>query len=109
MGKVHVLLSPLILASNLIFLLRGEVILNIKGLADLLRGLPFDHVGDSFASNIEKSLDIKVIGSLNRIICKYMLIKKELYFIYKNNLKQHLLINLHELLIPLIDIGGLLA
>ena len=28
---------------------------------------------------------------------------------YKNNLKQHLLINLHELLVPFLDIGSLLA
>lgn len=28
---------------------------------------------------------------------------------YQNDLKQHLLIDLHELLIPLIDVGGLAA
>lgn len=28
---------------------------------------------------------------------------------YQNNLEQHLLVNLHELLIPLLDLGGLLA
>lgn len=28
---------------------------------------------------------------------------------YKNDLEQHLLVNLHELLVPLLDIGGLLA
>lgn len=26
---------------------------------------------------------------------------------YQNHLKEHLLVNLHELLVPLIDIGGL--
>jgi hypothetical protein len=30
-------------------------------------------------------------------------------FTYEDNLKQHLLINLHKLLVPLIDIGGLAA
>lgn len=28
---------------------------------------------------------------------------------YKNDLEEHLLINLHELLVPLLDVGGLLA
>lgn len=28
---------------------------------------------------------------------------------YQNDLEQHLLVNLHELLIPLLDVGGLLA
>lgn len=28
---------------------------------------------------------------------------------YQNNLEQHLLVNLHELLVPLLDLGGLLA
>jgi hypothetical protein len=28
---------------------------------------------------------------------------------YEDNLKEHLLVDLHELLIPLIDVGGLLA
>ena len=28
---------------------------------------------------------------------------------YKNDLEQHLLVNLHELLVPLLDVGGLLA
>ena len=28
---------------------------------------------------------------------------------YKNDLKEHLLVDLHELLIPLLDVGGLLA
>jgi len=29
--------------------------------------------------------------------------------IYKDDLKEHLLVDLHELLVPLIDIGGFLA
>ena len=28
---------------------------------------------------------------------------------YENDLEQHLLVNLHELLIPLVDVGGLAA
>jgi hypothetical protein len=28
---------------------------------------------------------------------------------YKNDLEEHLLVNLHKLLVPLVDVGGLLA
>ena len=48
----------------MVFLLRGEVILNVEGLADLLGRLALDHVGDSLATDIEKSLDVKVVGGL---------------------------------------------
>lgn len=58
------LFSPLVLATNLVFLLRGEVILNVERLADLLGRLALDHVGDSLATDIEKSLDVKVVGGL---------------------------------------------
>lgn len=58
------LFSPLVLATDLIFLLRSEVVPDIEGLADLLGGFAFDHVGDGLASNVEKSLDVEVVGGL---------------------------------------------
>jgi len=58
------LLSPLVLTTDLILLLRREVVLNVEGLTDLLRRLALDHVGDSLAPDIQKSLDIHVVGSL---------------------------------------------
>jgi len=82
--------SPLILASNLVLFFRSEIILDVKRFADLLRRLALDHVGDCFASDVEKSFDIQIVGS-------------------KDYLKEHLLIDLHELLIPLIDVCGFLA
>jgi len=60
------LLGPLVLTTDLILLLRGEVVLDIEGLADLLRRLALDHIGNGLAADIQESLDIHVIGSLNR-------------------------------------------
>jgi hypothetical protein len=84
------ILSPLVLAADLLFFLGGEVIGNIKGLADFLGGLDLDHVCNSLASNVKEGLDIEVVGS-------------------EDNLKQHLLVDLHELLVPLLNIGCLLT
>ena len=58
------LLSPLVLATDLVLLLGCEVILNVKCLADFLWRFPLDHVGNGLAANIEKCLDIKVVGRL---------------------------------------------
>lgn len=63
-GKKALLFSPLVLATNLVLLLRSEVILDVECLANLLGGLALDHVGDSLAADVQKSLDIKVVGSL---------------------------------------------
>jgi len=82
------ILGPLILTANLILLLRGEVVLDVEGLADLLGRLALDHVCDSLASDIKQCLDIKVIGG-------------------QNDLEKHLLIHLHELLVPLLYVGCL--
>jgi hypothetical protein len=55
--------SPLVIATNLVLFLRGKVILDVKGLADLFGRLALDHVCDSLATDIEKSLDVKVVSS----------------------------------------------
>lgn len=60
----NLLLSPLVLTTDLVLLLGGEVVLNVEGLADLLRRLALNHVGDSLTANVEQGLDIKVVGSL---------------------------------------------
>ena len=54
-------LSPLVLAADLLLLLGGEVIGDIECLADLLWRLALDHVGDGFASDIKEGLDIKIV------------------------------------------------
>lgn len=46
-------LCPLVLAADLVLLLRREVVLDVEGLADLLGRLAFDHIGDGLAADIE--------------------------------------------------------
>lgn len=60
----HLLLSPLVLTADLILFLRGEVVLDVEGLANLFRRLALDHVGNGFATDIQKTLDIKIVGGL---------------------------------------------
>lgn len=60
------LFSPFVLTANLVLLLRREVILDVEGLTNLVRRLAFDHVGDRLASNIQKCLDIEIIGRLDK-------------------------------------------
>ena len=83
-------LGPLVLAADLVLLLGSEVVLDVERLADLLRRLALDHVGDSLAADVEQSLDIHVVGG-------------------EDDLEEHLLVDLHELLVPLFNVGGLLA
>jgi hypothetical protein len=83
-------LGPLVLTADLVFLLGGEVVLDVESLTDLLRGLSLDHVGDGLAADVEESLDVHVVGG-------------------EDDLEEHLLIDLHELLVPLFNVGGLLA
>lgn len=60
----HLLLGPFVLATNLLLLLGGKVVLYVEGLADLLGRLALDHVGNSLATHIKKWLDLEVVGSL---------------------------------------------
>ena len=63
------LFGPLILATNLIFLFRREVVLDVEGLADLFGGFALDHIGDSLAADVKESFDVKVVGRLCSAIC----------------------------------------
>jgi hypothetical protein len=83
-------LGPLVLAADLVLLLGSEVVLNVERLANLLGGLALDHVGHSLAADIEESLDVHVVGG-------------------EDDLEEHLLVDLHELLVPLFNVRGLLA
>lgn len=58
------LLSPLVLATDLIFLFGSEVVLDIERLANLFGRLALDHVGNSLTADVKESLDIEVVGSL---------------------------------------------
>lgn len=84
------ILSPLVFPPDLVLLLGGEIIGDVEGLPDLLWALALDHVRDGLAADVEEGLDVEVVGG-------------------EDDLKQHLLVDLHELLVPLLDVGGLLA
>lgn len=58
-------LSPLVLAADLLLLLGSEVVGDVERLANLLGGLALDHVGDGLAANVKKGLDVEVVGSLH--------------------------------------------
>jgi len=83
-------LSPLVLAANLLLLLGGEVVSNVECLSDLLWGFALDHVCDSLTANVKQRLDVEVVGG-------------------EDDFEKHFLVNLHELLVPLLDISCLLA
>jgi hypothetical protein len=83
-------LSPLVLTADLVLLLGGEVVLDVEGLANLLGRLALNHVGDGLAADVEERLDVEVVGG-------------------QNDLKEHLLVDLHELLVPFLNVGGLAA
>jgi hypothetical protein len=88
-GRLSVL-GPLVLAADLVLLLRCEVVLDVECLADLVGGLALDHIGNGLAADVEQSLDIEVVGG-------------------KDDLEEHLLVYLHKLLVPLVNVGRLLA
>lgn len=58
------LFGPFVLTTDLVFLLRCEVILDVERLSNFFRRLALDHVGDGLASHIKERLDIEIVGSL---------------------------------------------
>lgn len=63
-GCENLLLSPFVLAADLVLLLGSEVVLDVERLANLLRGLALDHIGDGLAPDVKQRLDIEIVGSL---------------------------------------------
>ena len=61
---VNSLLGPLVLTTNLVFLFRREIVLDVECFADFFGGFPFDHVRDCFASDIKQGFNVKIVGSL---------------------------------------------
>jgi hypothetical protein len=56
------LLAPHVLLAHLLLLLRRKVVLDVERLPNLLRRLALDHVGDSLADKVQKTLDVEVVG-----------------------------------------------
>ena len=59
--------GPLILATDFLLLLGSEVILDVELLADFLRGLALDHVGDGEAGEVQKWLDVEIVCGENEL------------------------------------------
>ena len=78
------LFGPSVLFHDLSFFLRGEIVLNVEELADLLDALTLDHGGDLGARELEQGLDIKVVGGHH-------------YF------EKHLLVDIDEVGVPSIN------
>ena len=107
-GRQLTILSPLVLPSNLFLFFGSEVVCDIKGLSDLLGRLALDHVRDGLASNIKQGFDVEVVRRLQKYV-SFHFESRGIKDTYKDDLEQHLLVDLHELLVPLLDIGGLFA
>lgn len=77
--------TPLVLLSHLLFFGWSEVVLDVEGLADFLGSFAFDHVGHSFASDIEKSLkyEMKIISKFvrNRVASLTYFMSRDVLFI----------------------------
>ena len=48
--------------NNLAFKLRGQIVLNVEGLSNLLRSLVHDHVRDDLARDLDQLPDVQVVG-----------------------------------------------
>lgn len=58
------LIAPLILLTNLLLLLRGEVILDVEGNTNLLGRLSLEHISNSFTSQIKQVLNFQEVRGL---------------------------------------------
>lgn len=63
-GKHLAILRPLVLTSDLLLFLGGEIIGDVKSFADLFGGLALDHVCDGLASDVKEGFDVEVVGGL---------------------------------------------
>lgn len=81
------LFTPLVLLPHLLLLAGREVVLDVEGLADLLGGLAFDHVGDGLAGHVQQALDVQVVGG-------------------QDQFEQGTLVHLEEVGVPARDVVG---
>ena len=51
----------------MLLLARGEVVLDVERLPDLLGRLALDHVGHRLAGDVQKALDVQVVGSQDEL------------------------------------------
>lgn len=60
-------LSPLVLSTNLIFLLGGEVVCDIECLSNFLGTFALDHIRHGLATHVKKRFDVQVVGCLHKV------------------------------------------
>jgi len=83
------LLAPFVLLADLLLLAGREIVLDVEGLPDLLRGLALDEVGHSLAGYVQQSLDVEIVSG-------------------QNELEEGSLVSLQELRVPRRDVVGAL-
>lgn len=69
-NPLHSFLCPFVFLANLFFFFRGKVVLNPKQIADLLRCLSLDHVGNRLTAQVQQRLDVHVVGCEDNV--KYL-------------------------------------
>jgi hypothetical protein len=65
------LLAPFVLLSDLLFLFRSKVVLNVEGLSNFLGGLSLNHICYSLASEVQEWFDIQIVGRLRICMSDY--------------------------------------
>jgi len=88
-GHSLLLLAPLVLLAHLLLLGGRKVLLDVKGLTDLLGCLALDHVGHRLAGELQQALDVQIVGG-------------------QDELEQSALIDLQEVGVPGDDVVGAL-
>lgn len=61
----NLLFSPLVLTANLVLFLWSEVVLDVEGPANFLRGFALDHVCNCLATSVEEGFNIEIVCGLS--------------------------------------------
>ena len=78
---VSLVFAPRVLLLDLLFFLRREIIYDVEGLSDFLRGFSFDHIGNSLTAHFKQPADVEEISG-------------------QNDFEQSTLVDLEEFLVP---------
>ena len=73
--------KPGVFLADLFFFGWCEVVFNVKGLANFVWSLSFDHIGNSLACNIQQTANVQVVG------CQNQFKKSSLIDLVKNKMK----------------------
>merc|ERR1712159_955726 len=76
---------PLVLPAHFLLFLRGEVVLDVERLPDLLGALSSDHVRDRVTREVQELLDVQVVGR-------------------QDELEERTLVYLDKIVLPVLDL-----